>query len=159
MGGTVSERTGGSQQVPTAEQVSAILAGLPDHLVLPVALIAACGLRVGELLALERGDILVGEDGMWLCIERSLMKRPGSDTGVGPVKRGGPFEVPVPEPLAERLRRHLTAQDGQPDDPLFTTPKGDTWQTTTFTRAYSKATAGSPSSNVSLHMLRHAVVG
>lgn len=151
----MSERSGGSQQVPTAEQVAAILTELPEYLVLPVALIAGCGLRVGEVLALRHGDVLVGQDGMWLCVDRSLIRRPESDNGVGPVKRGGPFEVPVPEPLAERLRRHLTATDGQPSESLFTTAKGAPWQTATFTRAYSKATASSGAPDVSLHMLRH----
>lgn len=68
------------------------------------------GLRIGELMALRRSDVLPGG----LLVDEGLVEGAHTRTKTGNVE-----PVALPPGLLQDLATHLAATDGGPEDPLF----------------------------------------
>ncbi|MCP3973169.1 MAG: site-specific integrase [bacterium] len=114
---------------------------------------ARAGARIGEALALRRGDV----DGTTLHIRGSMSR----NEGLRPVKgkNGAGRSIPIPTDLAARLSRHIASQTVTPlEGWLFTAPRGgqlryDNWRTRTWRQIVEVAGIG----EVKPHDLRHTV--
>jgi integrase len=91
------------------EQVSAVLAALSGHSLYPiVALALATGMRRGELLGLQWGDIDLDGDG--LRVERSLEETKAGLRLKPPKSKRGRRNIKLPAPTVDMLRAHKVAQ-------------------------------------------------
>lgn len=92
--------------IPTAEQVHALAAALPERYRAVPYVAASCGLRGGEIFGLEDGHVpfLRRE----LLVRQQLKYAAGRGRYIGPVKtRTSRRDVELPDLAAEALARHL----------------------------------------------------
>jgi integrase len=106
----------------TVEQVEAIAETVDPWWRIYVLVLAYCGLRPGEAVALQRRDL---DDLGRLTIERGISEHRGrlieQDT-----KTHRARIVQVPASVLRELREHLGAHVGpDPESPIFTTPAGN----------------------------------
>lgn len=105
-----------AHKVIDAEQVADIARNMPDREALAVLLGGHLALRIGEVLGLQRGDV-VGE---WLHVARQLQSRGAGLRVDTPKSDAGRRELPIPPDLAAAVRRHLERFVGEGRDaPLF----------------------------------------
>jgi integrase len=160
----------GSRVIPSPEQVHRLAELVPERLSATVYLAAGCGLRLGEILGLEVGDLDL--EGRELHIRRQLKVLKGRQPYLGPVKtRTSVRTVEVPEVVAVALIRHLDRgtdtvtvdDDTDPRRPvrreaalLFRGTNGEPVNAATFSRMWGKvrAAAGLPP-RWGIHGLRH----
>ncbi|CPW71740.1 tyrosine-type recombinase/integrase [Mycobacteroides abscessus] len=130
---------------------------LPESMRLPTLLIVFCQLRVGEVLALSREDVVDSEAGATLIARWSVVENV-SGIDFRPAKHPS-IEIHVPAPLTAKLREHLAGCGPAPDDLLFLKPDGEPWTAGEFSRSFQMALfeAGIPA--VSLHAFRHIALG
>ncbi len=120
-----------------------------------VWLMARCGLRVGEILALRRSD--VDPEGGVLTVSRSLSRREGARPLKGRTDEAESRTVPIPADAEQRMRQHLDSQAVLTiDGTVFTTSTGrpwryDNWRTRRWVPTVEAANIGS----VRPHDLRH----
>ena len=96
-----------------------IIANAPEPLRTIVTTTAVLGLRVGETLALSVADIDFAKK-----IIRVRQSVDADTRVVGAVKsRASSADLPMPEPLAARLRAYLDKHDGK-SELLFTNRRG-----------------------------------
>lgn len=140
------------------QEVVEIANHLPEGMRLPVLLIAHCQLRVGEVLALSREDIVDGAAGMTLYVRWRVVVD-ASGTGFEPSKHPS-AEIQLPEVLVEQIREHLAGCEPEPDTLLFLNSTGEPWSTVEFSRSFRAAlsAAGVPVPPP-LHRLRHVLLG
>jgi integrase len=119
---------------PTADHVAAVIRLLPTRYRLPVAVLDATGMRVGELEALTWGD----------------MDEPRGRWRIATSKTGRPRWVTPPEGLYALVQDLCPRDDRVPERPVFTGVTGDRLRTR-LTRAATAA--GVPA--FSPHDLRH----
>ena len=136
-----------SKILEAAEQVD------PDTAVM-VWLMARAGLRIGEVLALNRSDVDLAA--RMLNVHTSMSRREGDRPVKGRDGRGR--TIPISEDLAERLRNHMARKVASIDGRLFTAPRGgrvryDNWRTRTWYRIEKLADIG----DVNPHDLRHTL--
>jgi integrase len=93
-------------KVFSREQLSAILAMAPERHRLLFEILAACGLRISEVIALQRLHFQLDGSAPEVCVRRAMVK----GRIVPPKTKYGRREVRLPAPLVYRLRSHLTAQ-------------------------------------------------
>jgi integrase len=160
----------GDRFIPSPEQVHQLAAGLPVRLGPMVYVAAGCGLRLGEVLGLEIGDVdfLRRE----IHVRRQLKVLKGRKPFLGPVKtKTSVRTVELPDIVSLALARHLeeTADpvlvddDTNPRRPihreaalLFRGASGDPVNAATFSRTWSpvRAAVGLPD-RWGFHGLRH----
>jgi integrase len=134
----------------TPDQENALIRWLwaqPDdatgrHLALLVQLV--CGLRFGELRALEKVDLDVAARA--LIIRRSQARKV-----TGPPKNKHARPQPLPDELVQRLRRHMLTTEGQR---LFTGDRGGTLSNNVLNRALRAACRAAGVREISSHGLR-----
>ena len=119
---------------PTAEHVAAVIRLLPTRYRLPVVVLDATGMRVGELEALTWGD----------------MDEPRGRWRIATSKTGRPRWVTPPEDLYAKLQALVPRDDRVPERRVFDGVTGDRLRTR-LTRAATAA--GVPA--FSPHDLRH----
>jgi integrase len=112
------------------------------HLALLLQLV--CGLRFGELRAVEKVDLEVAARN--LIVRRSQARKV-----TGPPKNKRTRPQPVPEDLVQRLRRHILATEGQR---LFTGDRGGPLSNNVLNRALRAACRAAGVPEVSSHGLR-----
>ncbi|HZA30297.1 MAG TPA: tyrosine-type recombinase/integrase [Propionibacteriaceae bacterium] len=105
-------RAGGSAKTvhkakpATFEELAIIVENMPDRLRLAVLIAAWCGLRMGEIFELRRGDIDLKE--RVIRIRRAVVRVPGEPPIVGsPKSRAGTRDVSIPPHLLPEFSRHL----------------------------------------------------
>lgn len=120
-----------------------------------VWLMARCGLRIGEILALRRSDIDLA--GGTIAVTRSMSRREGIRPVKGRSSEADGRVVPMPADAAERIRRHLGDRDVVPlDGYLFTTESGQPWRYDNWrTRRWAKTVEAAGIGQVRPHDLRH----
>ena len=96
-------------KVFTREQLSAILAMAPERHRLVFELLASCGLRISEAIALQRLHLQLDADEPEVCIRRAIVR----ERIEPPKSKHGRREVRLPAPLVAKLRAHLAAQPDQ----------------------------------------------
>jgi integrase len=121
---------------PTAEHVLAVHSELPKQYRLPLLVLDATGMRLGELAALSWGDVDESRH-RWRISAASA-------------KTARARWVPVPPPLFERVSALVAREDRTPERRVFLGFGGDRFRTA-LTRACTHA--GVPS--FSPHDLRH----
>jgi integrase len=120
-----------------------------------VWLMARCGLRVGEVIALRRSDI--DFDAGTITVATSMSRREGVRAVKGRDREDEGRVVPLPGDVAARLHCHLAEQTvADLGGFVFTAPRGgpiryDNWRTRTWTRIVEAAGVG----DVHPHDLRH----
>jgi integrase len=111
---------------------------------------ALTGLRLGEFLALRRGDY---RDGM-------LELRYSSHQGrlvESSEQKNHERSVPVPESLAVLLERLLSVE-GDDEDPLFKTPRGHRWGERNFYRSVWTPAKIATGMDPTPHEFRHSYI-
>lgn len=139
-----------------AAQLAPLAAAMPEPLRLTVLLAGWCGLRKGEVFALQRRDFT--EDGSAVSIERSVTYRDGK-FDVGPTKtRESRRVVSVPPHVRPAVLDHLENHTAKGDEALvFTDPATGSysgeWQ---FRVPWDAARAAIGKPELHFHDLRHA---
>jgi integrase len=145
-------------------EVARLLAALDGHRYLPaVTLIAYCGLRKGECLALRWADVDL--DAGTLKVSATLNRVNGSLVISEPKTARSRRVVPLSADLVARLTRHRTAQKREKlaaanqwtDSGLvFTTELGTPVEPRNFLRVVQSAAAQAGLEGVDVHTLRHS---
>jgi integrase len=91
------------------EQLAAVLAMAPKRHKPLFELLASCGLRISEAIALQRLHLQLDADEPEVCIRRAVVR----ERVEPPKSKHGRREVRLPAPLVARLRVHLAAQPDQ----------------------------------------------
>ncbi len=119
--------------------------GRRDHVLLAVAL--RTGLRLSELTGLRRQDVELGTGAHLKCIGKGRKRR----------------DTPLDKSTVKLLRAWLHEQGGNPEDPLFTSPRGGRLSPDAVQRLVAKHVATAQSTCPSLmakrittHNLRHS---
>jgi integrase len=103
------EAEGEEIKVFSREQLSAILAMAPERHRPLFELLASCGLRISEALALQRLHLQLDGPEPEVCVRRAIVR-----LRIEPPKsRHGRREVRLPPAVTASLRDHLTAQPDQ----------------------------------------------
>jgi integrase len=149
------------------DQIAAVLAALEGHTLYPiVALALSTGMRRGELLALQWGDIDL--DGATLRIERSLEETNAGLRFKSPKTKRGRRNISLPAGAVALLRAHkvqllelrfaLGLGAIKPETLVFSTIEGGLVRPRNLTKAWSRVQADKKLPRVSFHALRHTHV-
>jgi len=102
------------------EQLAAVLSMAPARHRLLLEILAGCGLRISEAIALQRLHFQLDDGPPEVCIRRALVKG-----HIGPPKtRRGRRDVRLSPRLAAKVRAHLEANPGESADLFFTAEGG-----------------------------------
>ncbi|HXV05723.1 MAG TPA: tyrosine-type recombinase/integrase [Solirubrobacterales bacterium] len=140
-------------KVFSREQLAAILAMAPEPHKLLFEVLAACGLRISEAIALQRLHLQLKESPPELCVRRAIVKG-----RIEPPKtRHGRRDVRLPGPLALRLRAHLASQPERDSTSLvFTNEAGGAVDPDNLRRRVLKPLAGEVGAPwAGFHTFRH----
>ena len=140
--------------VPTGDEVWALADAIGDRWRTLVLTSAFAGLRWGELMGLQRGDIDV--DAATITVERQVIEV-GSQQIVGPPKTdAGNRTVAVPMVLVPELRTHLAEYVGpEATARVFVGAKGATPRATNFGTIWRRTRAEVGRDDLHFHDLRH----
>jgi integrase len=90
----------------TLGELALIVEHMPDRLRLSVLIAAWCGMRMGEIFELRRGDVDLKE--RVIRIRRAVARVPGESPIVGtPKSAAGVRDVSIPPHLLPEFERHL----------------------------------------------------
>jgi len=141
--------------VASLDEVAALAAAMPARYRLIVLLAAWSGARQGELFALRRSDIELGDDPSLRIAERAYVIRgrrdlakPKSKAGVRTISLS-PFLVPI---IVEHLTDFVAAD---PDALVFTSRNGTPSSSATLTPIWHLARAKAGRPDLRFHDLRH----
>lgn len=96
-------------KVFSREQLAAVLAMAPEPHKLLFEILATCGLRISEAIALQRLHLQIDGSAPEVCVRRAMVKG-----RIEPPKtKYGRREIRLPAPLVYRLRAYLAALDDQ----------------------------------------------
>lgn len=169
-GGAANRRSKPRDKVlATPEQIRQMAEAMPEGDSLIVLLGGYAGLRIGEVLALLREDIIESKnDGsLWVRVIKQIQARGSGVREEEPKTEDGKRNVPLPDWLAEEVQHHLDNYVGAgPRAPLFPrTPRGTQRHNPNtigkrFKRAKEQLAASNPEENTALleftfHDLRH----
>jgi integrase len=109
-------------KVFSREQLAGVLAMAPEPNKLLFEILATCGLRISEAIALQRLHLQIDGSAPEVCVRRAMVKG-----RIEPPKtKYGRREVRLPVPLVYRLRAHLAALEDQDSTALvFTNRDGN----------------------------------
>jgi integrase len=141
--------------VATVAQVGAIVEAIEDRYAAMVLLAAWCSFRLGEVLALTRGDIDF-ERGT-VRIDKSAAELQQGQRIIGPPKtRAGVRTVAMPPHIVPLIEEHLRAFTGPREgDLVFVGTLGQPVRRASFYTAWMRATATSGLTGLRYHDLRH----
>ena len=151
-------------QILSASQIADVLAKLDGHALLPIVSLAlATGMRRGELLGLQRGDVDL--DGATLRVERSVEETKAGLRLKSPKTKRGRRSISLSEDAIGVLRAHLVDQlqlrmqlgMGKPgtDALVFCTIEGGLLSPDNLSRDWGRARRSKKLPAVSFHALRH----
>jgi len=104
--------------IPTADQVGALLDAAREDFTPFVALAAFAGLRLGEVCALQLGDVDFLR--RTVHVRRQVQRAPGGEAEIRPPKFGSERDVFLPDELVTMLSVHVSGlNDGDPGRWLF----------------------------------------
>jgi integrase len=142
--------------VASVAEVDALAEAIAPRFQALVVLSAWCGLRRGELLGLERGDVdlLRGT----VTVQRAMHQLADGMLLVGPPKtEAGRRTIAIPPHVLPMIEDHLRAFVGAgPDDLVFTGEKGGPLRPHVLQKAWDQAKATTGLGHLHLHDLRHA---
>jgi integrase len=143
-------------RLPSDEQIDIASATMPDWLAATVKIAAWCGLRAGEVKALQRQDIDFENNEIHV---RRAVTTVNGDRPIGlPKTKAGTRAVPMPLGLADELQHHLDRFVGPlPESWLFPAAKDHSKPipTATLYRHWRKARKAADLGDFHFHDLRH----
>jgi integrase len=138
----------------TAEAARLLGALSQPHRTLVLGLLGT-GLRWGEATGLRRGRVHLLRRPPHLEVAESLHQAGGMLYFGPPKTRASVRRVPLPGVVAQALAAHLPP-NGEPDDLVFTTPRGRPWRRQNFgTQVWLPARTAAALPTLRLHDLRH----
>jgi integrase len=151
-------------EIINAEQMAILLRKLEGHSLYPIAALAlATGMRRGELLALQLGDIDL--DGALLRVERSLEETAAGLRFKPPKTKHGRRTISLPPSAVRVLREHRRQQlemrlalgvgRPEPEALVFSTLDGSPMSPDNLSRDWRRACTALGLPRVTLHALRH----
>lgn len=152
-------------QLATVEEMSTLLAVMPERYRLTVQIALWCTLRIGEILELRRADIRIkhtkAPDGVELAVgtirvRRTVQHIEGEVVIDTPKTEKGAREVHIPPALIPEFEAHLKthAQWGN-DGLLFPSGRGGSLHHRTFGNWWNKARDAAGRPDLRFHDLRH----
>jgi len=150
-----------------AEQIPAVLAALDGHTLFPIVFLAlTTGMRRGELLALQWGDVNL--DGATLGVERSVEETRAGLRVKPPKTKRGRRSISLPAEAVVMLRNHKVAQMetrfalgmGKPDETtlVFSKIEGGIISPHSVSRSWRAVCLRRRLPRVPFHALRHTHV-
>ena len=137
-----------------SNEVDTLAQKMPAHLRAAVLLAAWCGLRFGELVAINRAD--VAEDGSAVSVSKGYTRRNGVSEIAAPKSQTSIRTVAVPphirDALVEHLREHVSPG---PDAPLFIDASKQRITEGKFRPHWHTARAAAGRPTLRVHDLRH----
>jgi integrase len=122
----------------TLEQLNVIVEEMPENLRLMVLLATRCAMRFGELVALQRGDVDLGEE--IIRIRRAAVRVDKRWEVGNPKSEAGIRDVAISPHIMPAVKNHLSKHvGGQHDALLFPARNGGHLQPSTFQRHYYRA--------------------
>ena len=151
-------------EILSAEQIADVLAKLEGHTLCPIVTLAlATGMRRGELLGLQWGDIDL--DANTLRVERSLEETNAGLRLKSPKTKSGRRNITLPSETAAMLRAYkieqmrirlvIGAGKLEPDTLVFTDVHGKPLKPHTISRAWRRVVTAKKLPAVTFHALRH----
>ncbi len=98
-------RTGRALSDGEMKAVIAVAEDVDEHTAVIIHLMARCGLRIGEALALRRQDVDL--DSKMITVATTMSRQDGIRPVKGRVREDQGRVIPIPHDVAERLRRHF----------------------------------------------------
>lgn len=135
----------------TPEALAAIVNAMPEQWTLPIRVMFGAHLRVGELVALQRGDYT---DGV-LRVERQTIRVRGEFITT-PTKTGNARSVALPPRIAAEVEAHLAVTTGFGKSPLFPRADGEAITGNALGQAWRKAARSIGLGQFHVHDVRHA---
>lgn len=124
-----------------------------------VLVAAACGLRFGEAVGLQRQDVSLDPEHPGLTVRRTVAESQSYGFSVGPLKgrvAGEERWCDLPSFVVPSLSARLGEIGEQPDAWVFTTSRGEHPRRSSFARTFRKARAKAKlPADVTYHSLRH----
>lgn len=137
-----------------SHEVDGLAQKMPEHLRAAVLLGAWCGLRFGELVALDRAD--VAEDGSTVTVSKGYTRRNGVSEIAAPKSQTSFRSVAVPPHIRAALVEHLAAHvSPAPTAPLFADADGERITEGKFRPHWHAARAAVGRPTLRVHDLRH----
>lgn len=145
-------------EVASPQEVWELYDAMPEHMRLAVLLAGFVGLRIGEVLGLERRDFegLGDPDNAWLHIERQANSK-AAGAALTPPKAGSVRTNSIPAVLVPIIVDHLEKYVTQgPESPLFPSRRTENGRIsqTSFDNTWRKARATVDRSTFRFHALR-----
>jgi integrase len=135
----------------------------PTRLFLPIFIAFSLGLRRGEILGLQRGDVKVDTSELW--IKRAAVAR-GKVHFLGrPKTKASDRELPLPDVTKALIVKHLEEQERQlkmfgvsacATTPLFDRGDGKPWHPDSFAKLYRRTLKRAKLPHLPLHGTRHS---
>ncbi len=135
----------------TPEALAAIVNAMPEQWTLPIRVMFGAHLRVGELVALQRGDYA---DGV-LRVERQTIRVRGEFITT-PTKTGNARSVALPPRIAAEVEAHLAVTTGFGKSPMFPRADGAPITGNALGQAWRKAARSIGLGQFHVHDVRHA---
>ena len=152
-------------QLATVEEMSTILAVMPERYRLTVQIALWCTLRIGEILELRRSDIRIkhtkAPDGVDIAVgtirvRRTVQHIDGAVVIDTPKTEKGAREVHIPPALIPEFEAHLKAHAQWGNDGLlFPSGRGGSLHHRTFGNWWNKAREAAGRPDLRFHDLRH----
>lgn len=137
-----------------SSEIDTLAASMPDDLRAAVLIAAWCGLRFGELVALNRAD--VSADGSTVSVGKGFTRRNGVSEIAAPKSVTSIRIVVVPPHVRGALVEHLTEHVAvEPEAPLFTDGDGQRITEGKFRPHWHTARAAIGRNTLRVHDLRH----
>lgn len=135
----------------TPDALAAIVEAMPRQWTLPVRVMFGAHLRIGEVVALRRGDYA---DGL-LRVERQTIRVRGEFITT-PTKTGNARTVALPPRIASELDAFLGAAPGSSRAPMFPRADGEAITANALGQAWRKAARSIGLGQFHVHDVRHA---
>ncbi|WP_345384853.1 site-specific integrase [Pseudonocardia yuanmonensis] len=140
--------------LPTSEQVGTLLGVAEEPFRPTLALAAFAGLRVGEICAVQLGDVeLLGRR---LQVRRQVQRENGGGVEIRPPKYNSERTIHLPDGLVQILDRHVETRGlTKPGEWLFYGRNGNPPHQNTMTYYWRRARAKASVQDLKMHDMRH----
>lgn len=135
----------------TPDALAAIVEAMPGQWTLPVRVMFGAHLRIGEVVALRRGDYANG----LLRVERQTIRVRGEFITTS-TKTGNARTVALPPRIADELDAYLKATSGFGKAPMFPRADGEAITANALGQAWRKAARSIGVGQFHVHDVRHA---
>ncbi|MGC5584134.1 tyrosine-type recombinase/integrase [Ornithinimicrobium sp. W1665] len=140
-------------EIPPAQDVAAVIEASEPRMKAYVELAAYAGLRLGEISAVQVGDVDFLR--RVLHVRRQVQARPGGPPEVREPKYESVRDVPIPDELVQTLARHVEDHGVSSQGWLFFTGAGRPMPPSSVNNWWGRTTRAAGVEGLHLHALRH----